>query len=458
MKKRIFALFVTLCIALPLTALQTTAVGWDEPSLKDAFADYFYFGNIVKPWEINIEEWNEHFIHHYNFVTLENRMKPNHMARQNGQHNFAPADALVDWARSNDIQVVGHTLVWHSQSPRWFVQSAPGVPLTRAEARKNMQDYITAVATHFKGRVHTWDVVNEAFQNSVGGVSGDWRNGLRKTQGDVGSTGILWYAAYANGADESKGECGSDYIYDAYVFTRLADPGAVLYYNDFNEHNQTKREAIALMVEDLNKRWETDPRNTNKSRLLIEGIGMQAHYWTNEGMNLINNVRASIQRFAATGARVSISELDIPIGSFNNWGAHDEANFQRQANMYKGLFEVFMDYAHVIERVTIWGVRDMRSWRWEGKPLLFEDDFKPKLAFDAIMSIVPKPLILSGEVTEVSKVGLRVGSQVKIPDREEPLIITADSKFSLSVIAKGTPSKDETDAFFNKLNEYLKQP
>jgi endo-1,4-beta-xylanase len=436
---------------LPLTALQTTAAGWGEPSLKDAFADYFYFGNVVEPWEITNEEWNEHFIYHYNFVTLENRMKPNIIAPTKGNYVFTQADQIVEWAQENSINVVGHTLVWHSQSPLWLTNSAPGQVLTRAEARQNMQDYINAVAGHFKGKIHTWDVVNEAFTTGVGNVSGNWRNGLRKTQSDV-SNGTMWYAAYASGADASKGECGSDYIYDAYVFTRLADPDAVLYYNDFNEHNPTKRTAIALMVEDLNERWETDPRNTEPDRLLIEGIGMQAHYWTNEANSLVNNVRASIQRFAATGAKVSITELDLPIGGWNNYGEHNAANFMLQARLYKELFEVFVAHSDVIERVTIWGVRDMRSWRRPGAPLLFFDDLRPKPAFHGVMQ--PKSIEVIGNAT-ISPVnqGFIAGAKVKTAEGEDT--ITKESQFVLIVSEKIKPSDSDVKSFFNALKKYL---
>jgi len=321
---------------------------WDLslPSLDAAFADYFAMGNIMEPAQVRDDELTSMFKHHYSFVTAENAMKPSNMAPQKGTFNFDGADAIVNWAQDNGIQVVGHTLVWHSQSARWLTTGDDGEPLTRAEARQNMEDYINEVAGRYAGRIYSWDVVNEAFTDSPGPAA-DWRNVLRKS----GGGGSPWYMAYANGADEAAGEDGSDYLYDAFVFARIADPAAILYYNDFNETEGGKRQAMAMMVEELNEKWESDPRNTEPGRLLIEGIGMQAHYWTD---NLrAADVEASIQRFIETGAVISVTELDIPIGRWNGYGEPTEENFEKQADLYRQVFEVYMNYAEHIERVTI---------------------------------------------------------------------------------------------------------
>ncbi|MCL2697841.1 MAG: endo-1,4-beta-xylanase [Oscillospiraceae bacterium] len=371
---------------------------WDLtlPSLKEVFADYFPIGNILEPNEIADGRTTDMFLHHYNFLTAENAMKPVNIARTPGEWDFGMRrlDLMVDWALENDVQVVGHTLVWHSQSAPWLTGDEDGNPLTRAEARDNMERYINAVAGHFAGRIYSWDVVNEALLTSVGAPppvveEGWWKDVLRTEKGERDSS--PWYAAYANGMDEEAGEHPSDYIYDAFVFTRIADPNAILYYNDFNETSAGKREAMAQMTEELNARWLGDPRNDAPGRLLVEGLGMQAHYWTAD-LNPIN-VEMTILRFAQTGAIISITELDIPMGRYGGFEAATEENLRKQADLYRDVFEVLMRHADKIERVTLWGKADPQSWRSEGSPLLFNGSFEAKDSFTNIVALAQGPQI-----------------------------------------------------------------
>ncbi len=380
---------------------------WDITlaSIKDAYADYFMIGNIMEPGQIQDTETTAMFKHHYNVVTAENAMKPGNISKIKGEYNFDSADKLVAWAKENDLKIHGHTLVWHSQSAPWLTTKADGTPLTRAEARANMQDYINTVAGHYAGRVISWDVVNEAFLPGVADIPADWRDVLRKAE-DNGN-GSPWYQAYANDADVSKGEDGSDYIYDAFVFTRLADPNAVLYYNDFNDTEAGKREAIALMVEELNQKWKNDKRNTEPDRLLIEGIGMQAHYWT--GDLKISDVEESIKRFIKTGAKISVTELDVPHGDYMTYrqriAAPTKEEEKLQADLYRQLFEVYKKYADNIERVTFWGKADSQSWRFEGYPSLFDKNFAPKEAYFAVMGVAKMKDVEPVTVNEVPKTG-----------------------------------------------------
>ena len=349
------------------------------PSLRELFSNYFLVGNIMEPGVIDDASTVEMFLHHYNSVTSENSMKPANVAPSRGEWNLSGPNRLVDWAISNNIQVHGHTLVWHSQSAPWLTDDEDGEPLTRAEARANMEYFINYYVGHFAGRVAAWDVVNEAFTDGVSanaqGV--DWRNHLRSNS--------PWYLAYANGLDEAAGECPSDYIYDAFVFTRLADPNAILFYNDFNEEQVGKREVIAAMTEELNERWRDDPRNDDPERLLIEGLGMQAHYWT-DWLDP-NDVRDTIVRFAQTGARVAITELDIPIGHWNSFGARDYDNLAHQAELFAALFRIFVEYSDYIDSVTLWGRADHQSWRAQGFPLLFDGRLEPKPSFWAVVGV-----------------------------------------------------------------------
>jgi len=218
--------------------------------------------------------------------------------------------------------------------------------------------------------------VNEAFDG--GSLPFDnWRDVLRK--------GSPWYIAYANGADPEKGESGADYIYDAFVFARLADPNAVLEYNDYNETDDWKREAMAQMAEELNEKWKTDPRNTDPGRKLIEGLGMQSHHFT-EHPN-VSEIEKTIQRFIKAGVRITVSELDVPVGHYNGPTSPVLTYEQQveQAVYYARLFEYYKAYDAHITRVTLWGHSDNRSWRGDYSPQLFDRTLAPKEAFYAVL-------------------------------------------------------------------------
>jgi endo-1,4-beta-xylanase len=440
------AFILSAAIALTLSAgFGAAARDWDLtlPSLKDTFEEYFLLGNILEPAEAFDGRTADMYIHHYNTVTLENAMKPSSIARErdNWDFSFHRLDMFMDWAEENDIKVIGHTLVWHSQGAPWLATDEGGNPLTRAEARANMERYINLVAGHFAGRVYTWDVVNEALLTSVPGPpiapadEGWWKHMLRTERGD--NEASHWYAAYANGMDEAAGEHPSDYIYDAFVFTRLADPNAILYYNDFNETGAGKREAMAQMTEEINARWLTDQRNNDPDRLLIEGLGMQAHYWTADLSPV--SVELTIMRFAETGARVSITELDIPMGRFGAFESATEENLRTQANLYRDLFDVFMRHADSIYRVTFWGKADHQSWRSEGSPLLFDTNLNPKDSFHNIVQLAQwlspvtdetEPQAHSPEPGEAAET-----TEPEPPATETPHIIEDESDLPWVIIA-----------------------
>jgi GH35 family endo-1,4-beta-xylanase len=349
---------------------------WDLKidSLAKTYEDNFLFGNVLEPSQLKTKT-TDMYKSYYNAVTLENAMKPISLSNAKGVYNFSNADSVVAWAQENGVKVHGHTLVWHSQSPDWVYKNTDGTPLTRSEARQNLKDYIDKVASHFAGKVISWDVVNEALDGGSLPIT-DWKNVARKSP---------WYTAYANGADTANGESGADFIYDAFVYARQADPNATLYYNDYNETDAWKREAIAQMAEDLNAKWLTDSRNTDPSRKLIEGVGMQSHY--NNISPTPSQVEASIQRFIQAGVMISVSELDVGYGRYNG-PKYPTLTLEQeieQAIYYARLFEIYKAYDAHIERVTVWGMADTLSWRSENSPVLFNGMFAPKQAYYAVL-------------------------------------------------------------------------
>jgi len=359
---------------------------WDLslPSLKESFKKYFNFGNILAKNFFDCEETLDMFKYHYGAVTAENAMKPMYISTKPGSYDFDHTDKLVEWAYENGIDVVGHTLVWHGQSPPWLNRNPDGTYVTRSEAKSNLEEYIKHCVTHYSGRIYSWDVVNEPFRDDKE-FSGNWREHLRRDTDNERAVGH-WYLAYANGADAELGESGADYIFDAFYFARRYDPNATLYINEYNEESPTKREAIAQMVEEINEEWSKHPNYDG--RFLIEGIGMQSH--CNESTN-IEDVRKSLERFCNTGAIISITEMDITFGSPENPAKplNPEQN-KRQIEMYTELFNLYKEFSAYIERVTIWGKNDLESWRAWGSPTLFGVEGEAKDSFNAVVELASK--------------------------------------------------------------------
>ena len=381
------------------------------PSMAEHFADFFTIGQILEPVQFADPALMNAFLRHYVSVTAENAMKPD--AISGGQAllvrpdelNLTNARTFVGRAEDYDLHIVGHALVWHEQSSAWMHGPA-GNYQTRAEAMENMRWFIEQYAGYFGDRVHAWDVTNEVITSGGGDEgagtyamfdhpvpdAGTWQRRVRST--------VPWFRAFSNDADFEAGERGWDYIYYAYVFARRYAPNALLIYNDFNEEMPGKTMAIAGMVEYFNERWANDsvnnpaydnPCHPDYGRLLIEVIGMQAHY--NQGTNM-GNVRAAIERFAATGARVHVTELDIQFTAVmaGQGGWMTPAQITQQTNMYRQLFEWYLEFANYIDRVTFWGRDDMSSWRSAGAPTLFDRHLNPKSSFHAIMDIpLPTP-------------------------------------------------------------------
>ncbi|MCL2499676.1 MAG: endo-1,4-beta-xylanase [Defluviitaleaceae bacterium] len=384
----------------------TPPLGWqmDLPSLSEAFAPYFLFGNIYSSsGRMTANDTNTAFLHHFNAVTAENWHKPDAFNNRGfnrpeaSAYNFRQSDTVVDWAVANDLTLVGHALVWHSQSPDWLYFSAANTPRTRAEARENMEFHIRTLSEHYAARgqlgaFYAWDVVNEAIASGGGSWTGDWRRQLRQDS--------PWLRAYENGYDPDAGEHPSDYIYDAFTLARRYFPYSILYYNDYNEEIPAKRNAIAQMVEELNERWAHDFTNNPdavpyggayEGRLLVEGIGLQSHMHLDQWRTNLGNVREALERFAQTGARLSVTELDITIGG--QGGRHPDTlptplpreESERQAAAFARVFGYYLEFADAIERVTVWGKADNQSWRAWGHPLLFDHLLHAKPSYFAVL-------------------------------------------------------------------------
>jgi len=318
------------------------------PPLKDQFASYFMIGNIVTANDINsggTAVTNARLTRHYNVLTAENNMKPNAFGDSPDNLNFDRADRIVNAATASGFKIVGHTLLWHSQIPQWQRDMADRSKETALAA---MRKFITDVMTRYKGKIYSWDVLNEIFPDGGGS---DWRTAMR--------TENPWFKSI-----------GADFVYEGFKAARLADPNAILYYNDFNMDQAGKSTLVRNMVRDINQQWKSDPRYDNRN--LIEGIGMQSHH--NTGVSS-SSVQGALDRFRPLGVKISISEIDV---LSQNWSGHSNENTPtnngklQAANLYGEYFSVFIKNSDIIERVTFWGVYDEQSWRKISLPLLFE--------------------------------------------------------------------------------------
>jgi len=334
----------------------------DIPSLKEIYKDYFLVGNIINGMYMR-DEYIELITKHFNIVTCENQMKPDNLAprQRGGQYNFSGADNFVNVMAANGIQMHGHTLVWHNQTHAWMFEG------TAAQVRQNLVNHINTVMSHYKGKIFSWDVVNEAINERInpGDQDRDWRTQLRFDSG--------WYKAL-----------GADYVELAFRTARAADPDVKLYYNDYNMNNLRKSQVVANMIKDINDRYKAEGNTRN----LIDGIGFQAHY----GLAVsIPNVRESMEKFIELGLEIAISELDVEIRSVGSgrFGTGKDttatdAEQRSQALIYAQLFNLFKEYKDHIVRVTMWGLTDEFSWKSLGNPCLWDGEVRPKQAFFAV--------------------------------------------------------------------------
>jgi len=344
--------------------------------MKDNFNGKFMLGNIFNPSDVSSSgAINAVLTRHYNVLTAENNMKPNQLSSAKGSYNFSAADRMVNAAIASGFKVVGHTLLWHSQIPQWQQSVSSDTAL------EDMKKYITDVVGHFKGKIYSWDVLNEAFPDGGLNAGSDWKNVMRSNN--------PWYKAL-----------GADFVYEGFLAARLADPDAILYYNDYNTDQTGRATMIRNMVRDVNQKYLASgdkPAGEPADRLLIEGIGMQEHHNTGVSANAIRN---ALNLFKPLGVKISVSELDVLIVTyqeFERYGGHGTGKqnsikgdtrtngLKKQAELYGQYFKVYLEFSDIIERVSFWGVTDDKSWRSAALPLLFTPKGNAKEAYYSVI-------------------------------------------------------------------------
>lgn len=356
------------------SAEQKEKAPWEVKPLKDAFKGKFLIGAVLDfaalqgnaPISVGVATT------HFSAFTAANSMKPEPIQPREGEFHFAEGDRLVELAEKSGAAPIGHTLVWHGQTPRWFFQGKDDKPVTRELALERMRKHITTVVGHYKGRVKQWDVVNEAINDGPGV--------LRQTP---------WLKAI-----------GDDYIAEAFRAAHAADPDAILIYNDYNIELPYKRpKALELLKSLLDK------------KVPIHAVGIQTHWRIDDPP--FADMEKAIKEFSALGLKVMITEMDLGVLPTKYQGADinqreamtpeqqavmnpytkglPEDVAAKQAERYRQAFEIFLRHQDVIGRVTLWGTNDGDSWLNDfpvrGRTdyaLLFDRQGKPKPAFFAV--------------------------------------------------------------------------
>ena len=341
-----------------------------EPNgLAEALDAHFLVGAALAP--VHYEGSQAQIVRqHFNAVVAENYMKPSFLQPQEGVFEWQEADRFVAFGEANGMHMTGHTLAWHRQIPDWLFVDQDGAEVSRQVLLDRMEAHITTVMTRYKGRVHSWDVVNEA----------------------VLDTGEMRPSKFFE-------IIGPDWVEHMFRFAAAADPEAKLYYNDYLLNLPKKREAVFALVQSIRDKG-----------VRVDGIGMQQHVTVNYPER--SEIEASIIRFAELGdvliTELDVSILPVPQSDFTadvakRFGVSPELNpypdglprEQAQAidQRFVDLFRLYVKHADKITRVTTWGVSDTHSWRnyWpiRGRtdyPLLFDRDLNPKPAVARIMS------------------------------------------------------------------------
>jgi endo-1,4-beta-xylanase len=345
----------------------------NQPALKDIYKDDFYIGVALNLDQISGREpkTTAHVEKHFDSITPENILKWEAVHPEPDRYNFEPVDRYIALGEKNKMHIIGHTLVWFHQTPDWVFHDKSGKPISREALLERMKDHIFTVMGRYKGRIHGWDVVNEAIV-----PDGHFRK-------------CKWLDII-----------GEDYVLKAFEYAREADPSAELYYNDYNFYRGRQCESVIRLI-----------KNLQSKGIRIDGIGIQGHWGLDYPSH--RQIEDIIGALSKLGVKLMITELDVTVLPFaeeymdkklssldpglqknlNPYAsALPESVQKEQAKRYAEYFSIFLKHRDIFKRVTFWGFHDRQSWRsdWpvvgrKDYPLLFNSQYEPKPALDAII-------------------------------------------------------------------------
>ncbi|MCI0391316.1 MAG: endo-1,4-beta-xylanase [Acidobacteria bacterium] len=335
------------------------------PSVYQSLSELSPIGAAV--WQGDLS--GEHAVllkKHFNSITSENDMKWSSLQPTEGNFNFANADAQVSFAKTNNMRIRGHTLIWHQQTPAWVFNDLSGNPMTPTPENKalllqRIENHIRAVVSKYKDDVYAWDVVNEVIEPNQ-------PDGFRRSP---------WFNVI-----------GPEYIERAFRIAHEVDPDAKLYINDFDTTNVTKRQFLFNLISDLKSRG-----------VPIHGIGHQMH--NNIDFPSARAIIDTIDMFHGLGVENEITELDVSIYSGSNPTIYDDYTlipedlFSRQGYRYRIFFDAFRQLKGKIGSITFWGQADDHTWLSSSTrvnaPLLFDQSLKKKFAYWGVIDPLQLP-------------------------------------------------------------------
>lgn len=359
----------------------TVSAASAEKGLKDEFANYFRVGNILNGGTVQNSTITASFLKDYNSVECENETKPDATLVQsqcNGTNigvSLKNAASIMDFCVNNHLAMRGHTLVWHSQTPVWFFKEnfdANGNWVSSAVMDQRMETYIKnmfeAIQTQYPElNLYAYDVANECISDDQNRTA---NYGGTREPGENISGQSPWVQIYGSNA----------FVEKAFTYARKYAPeGCQLYYNDYNEYWDHKRDAIYSMCKSLYEKG------------LLDGIGMQSHINADyNGFSGVSAYTTAMKKFLSIGCDVQITELDITM-------ENGKYTLQQQADKYKAIFQAAMDWNKNptsdgrVKAVCIWGPDDANTWiKTENTPLLYDTNHQPKLAYTTLTSMIPQ--------------------------------------------------------------------
>jgi endo-1,4-beta-xylanase len=361
MKKSFFGRMIILVVSC---AVSFSCVGQEaKKGLKDFYRGYFDIGVAVSPGAIKRTDEARLITTHFNSLTAENAMKSKPIHPEENKYFWADADSIVAFAERNGMKVRGHTLVWHSQAPNWLFVDANGNKISKEVLLDRLKAHIQTVVSRYKGKVFAWDVVNEAISDAPGEM---YR------------------------ASPLLEICGEEYIAKAFQWAHEADPAALLFYNDYNEIDPTKRGKIINMIKYL-----------QSSGVPIHGVGLQGHWAITEPSR--DQLEKTLSDFSKLGLKLHVTELDISVYPKEHSAREKKASDAdteytsdketKQTEQYRMCFELFRKYRDAITSVTFWNISDRHSWLdnfpvrgRKDHPLLFDKNLEPKKAYFEVIN------------------------------------------------------------------------
>jgi GH35 family endo-1,4-beta-xylanase len=409
-----------------VTELEPPGIEPDIPNLKDVLADDFRIGAAIDARDF-VDPSGQLLNKHFNQITAENHMKPEAIQPTEGEFAFGAADEIVEYAEDNGIEVYGHTLLWHGQTPAWWFEYPEGHPNAgeplgnSAEDQQIMLDrleaHIGAIAEHYGDRVWAWDVVNEVVSDNNAEVYRHSR----------------WYEIFD----------GPEYVYEAFRIAReqfdaVGATDVKLFINDYGTENPGKGDNLFGLVEDM-----------LAAGVPVDGVGHQTHINLNTS---IDQIEQALLKFADLGVLQAVTELDVAIGAPGEGEEFPqyEARLIEQGHFYRDLFAMYREHSDLLESVTVWGLHDGRSWlRSETRPLesplLFDDTLQSKWAYWGIVDPSVLPEIPDEEEPEYARVQVPLTDAAPVIDGAKEGVWSGASTVATEVTVEGAAEGAKAD-------------